>query len=91
MIEFKITVSDTDYEKLVSLIIPILIKNKVVSHTVLSALKLKIKMTEPQKRDAVLADFLTEHKDLVIRSLTSKLEKNGVETHIDDFSAKSNF
>lgn len=89
MIEFKVKISDTDYEGLASIMIPMMIKNKLLSKTVLTALKLKIKMTEPDMRDAVLAEFLNDHKDLVIRSLSAKLEKNGIEANIDDFSARS--
>lgn len=89
MIEFKIEVSDTDYEKLASVMLPKLIKNKMISKPLLSALKLKFKMTDPQSRDAVLADFLNQHKELVIRFLSAKLEKNEISAHIDDFSASS--
>ena len=91
MIELKIKISDTDYERLACLAIPMLIKNKLVSKTVISALKVKIKTTDPIKRDAVFAEFLNQHKDAVIRFLSSKLEKNGVEANIKDFSSKACF
>ena len=89
MIELKITVLDTDYEALASAVIPSLVKNKLLSKTVLCALKTKIKCTPTRERDRVFSEFLSEHKETVIRFLTSKLEKNGVRASVDDFSAKA--
>lgn len=89
MIELKITVSDTDYEALASAFIPSLVKNKLLSKTVLCALKAKIKCTPLRERDKVLAEFLAQHKQTVIKYLSSKLEKNGVRASIDDFSSKA--
>lgn len=89
MIELKITVSNTDYESLASAVIPSLIKNKLLSKTVLCALKAKIKCTPLRERDRVFSEFLSEHKDTVIKILTSKLEKNGACASVTDFSAKA--
>ncbi len=89
MIELKITVSDTDYEALASAVIPSLVKNKLLSKTVLCALKAKIKCTSPRERDRVFSEFLVQHKETVIKSLTSKLEKNGICASVTDFSAKA--
>ena len=89
MIELKITVSDTDYEALATAFIPSLVKNKLLSKTVISALKAKIKCTPPCQRDRVFSEFLVQHKDMVIKYLSSKLEKNGVRSFIEDFSSKA--
>lgn len=89
MIELKITLSDTDYEALATTLIPTLVKNRLLSKTVLSAFRLKIKCTPVNERDRVFSEFLDQHKDTVIRFLSSKLEKNGLGAIIKDFSAKA--
>ena len=89
MIELKITLSDTDYEALAAFIIPSLVKNKLLSKTVISAFKLKMKCTPVNERDRVFSEFLMQHKDTVIKSLAAKIEKNGAGAVIKDFSAKA--
>ena len=78
MLEFKICISDLDYDSLIPILIPMVIKNKIAAKGAQFAASAKIKNMSQDERDAFAASFLTEHKDKILSGVASLLEKKGI-------------
>ncbi len=85
MLEFKITVSDLDYDILIPSLIPMLIKNKIAAKAAQLAIMTKIKNMNQQERDAYVASFLSEHKGKILDGAASMLDKKGIKGNIKAF------
>ena len=87
MIELKLCFNGIDYNSLISVIIPMVIKNKLAAKAaqLTAASRLK-KMTE-QEKNAYAVKFLEEHKNLIIENLNEYVKSNGVTGYICNFAA----
>ncbi len=88
MLEFKIDISDLDYDSLIPLLVPLVIKNKIASKGAQLAVSAKIKNMSQDERDAFAASFLMEHKEKILSGVASLLDKKGIKGKVRGLEVK---
>ena len=87
MIELKFTLDNIDYETLLPIIIPIVIKNPLASKAALVAARAKLKNMSPSERDIYVSNLLSGNKDRILSALNAKVAAKGIKGEITSLSA----
>lgn len=88
MIEFKLDLTGIDYNSLIPIIIPMIIKNKLAAKAARFTVEAKLKNKTEQDKNAFAVKFLEEHKNQIIESLNEYIKKQGVTGYICNFNAE---
>ena len=89
MIELRLTLDGIDYEELLPLLVPAIIKKPVAAKATVIGAKAFLKTKTQSERDAFAAKILLDHKERIIASLNAKLEKKGIKGKIKDIDTKA--
>ena len=87
MLELRIALDGIDYDTLIPMIIPVIIKNPIAAKGALAAYKLKTKNMPQNERDALAAKLLSDNKDKILAVLNSKIADKGVKGYVVGFDA----
>lgn len=87
MLELRIDIDQTDYDTLIPMLIPLLIKNPIAAKTALAGYKLKTMGMTQKDKDAFAAKMLSDNKNKIITTLNSKISEKGVKGYVVGFDA----
>ena len=87
MIELKLDLTGIDYNSLIPIIVPMIIKNKLAAKAASFTIEAKLKSMSEQEKNAFVVNFLQEHKNQIIESLNELVKNKGVTGYICNFDA----
>ncbi len=87
MIEFKIDMDGIDYNSLVNVLVPMVIKNNIAAKAAMFTINLKLKTMSENQKNAFVVNFIEEHKNQMIENLNEAIKKKGVKGYICNFDA----
>ncbi len=88
MLELKITLEDVDYATVLSSLIPLVIKNKILAGAAASAVSAKLNSLSPSQQDEYVAAFLSDNKEKIAELLDSAIKNKGMTGSVRSFNAK---
>lgn len=87
MVELSIAFQNADYDKLIPLIVRTFIKNPIAAKAATLALKAKIKNKDQAERDALLVNFINEHRPKLIEKANQKAKSEEIGGTVLDVKA----
>ena len=87
MIELRIAVDGIDYDSLVPMLLPMIIKNPIAAKTALAAYKIKTANLSQKEKDALAVKLLTDNKNKILTTLNGKISDQGVNGYVIGFDA----
>ena len=87
MIELRLGLDGIDYDSLVPVLLPLIIKNPIAAKAALTAYKIKTANLSQKEKDALAVKLLTDNKNKVLTTLNQKVADKGVKGYIVAFDA----
>ena len=87
MLRISVDLDALDYEKAIPLIVPMFIKNGIAAKAAETMLLSKIKNKTRSEQNAMLVNFINEHKNKIIKKVNDKANENGTVGYLCNVSA----
>lgn len=87
MIEIKLNFDKADYDTIIPVVAELFIKNPIARKGAILALKTKIKNKTQSERDAILVNFINEHKNKILEGANKKATEAGMVGYLCNIDA----
>ena len=87
MLELRIALDGIDYDTLIPVLIPMVIKNPIAAKAAKAAYKVKTANLSQKEKDALAVKLLTDNKNKVLTTLNEKVADKGIKGYIIGFDA----
>ena len=87
MVELRLALDGIDYDTLVPMLLPMVIKNPIAAKAAMTAYKIKTANMSQSERDALAVKLLTDNKNKILTALNEKVADKGVKGYVIGFDA----
>ena len=87
MLDINITLDNVDYHALIPIVVSAFIKNPVAAKAAVLALNSKIKNKTQAQADAILVNFINEHKNKIIDTVNKRASNEGINGYLININA----
>ena len=87
MVEISIAFDRVDYDAIIPLAVSAFIKNPIAAKAATLALKSKIRNKTQSEADAILVNFINEHKSKLLDTVNRKVKDEGIRGYMLNINA----
>lgn len=87
MIEIKLDIDGIDYDTVIPVIVPMLIKNKIAAKAAISAASIVIKNKSQRERNETAVKTIKDRKNKIIELCNKELKEKGIKGYVCNIDA----
>ena len=88
MLELKLDIDGIDYNSLIKIIMPLLIKNKIAAKTATITIEMMLKTMSEREKNTYAVNFINENKNKITEILNDYAKNKGIRGNICNCEAK---
>lgn len=87
MLKLELTFDETDYNSVINVFFPIIIKNKLLCKVATHTATARLKNKNNDERDACISSLINENKQAIVKKINLEAEKMGTLISLADLNA----